>query len=188
MWTEFVHVIYLYINNSGSSFNGPRFLWSDFVMDRVIQYRLIKLRNFSGFIFIFNMASIPTVDELKKLKVVELKQKLSELELPVQGACLLHLFYETKHFVFSTLMYKSLTRVPASSDKNWKRGQHFTRAFIVSDLWQVGSFLRVLVFPPPRYNLTIVNSGVTHHNKIKTPIQAVFSILLLRSDWEASDN
>jgi hypothetical protein len=82
-----------------------------FSMDRVIQYRLIKLRNFSGFIFIFNMASIPTVDELKKLKVVELKQKLSELELPVQGACLLHLFYETKHFVFSTLMYKSPTRV-----------------------------------------------------------------------------
>ena len=69
-----------------------------------------------------------------------------------------------------------------------KKGQHFTRAFIVSDLRQVGGFLRLLVFPPPRYNLNIVNSGVTHHNKTKTPIQAVFSILLLRSDWEASDN
>ena len=74
------------------------------------------------------MASIPTIDELKKLKVVELRQKLSELELPIQGACLLHLFYETKHFVFSTSMYNSSTRVPSSSDK---KGGHISHAHLL---------------------------------------------------------
>ena len=37
----------------------------------------------------------------------------------------------------------------------------------VSDLWQVGGFLRVLRFPPPikppRYNWNIVESGIKHH-------------------------
>jgi hypothetical protein len=39
----------------------------------------------------------------------------------------------------------------------------------VSDLWQVGGFLRVLPFPPPikltaPYNWNIVEGGVKHNN------------------------
>ena len=34
----------------------------------------------------------------------------------------------------------------------------------VSDLWQVGCFLRVLQFPSLWYNWNIVESGVKHHN------------------------
>jgi hypothetical protein len=36
----------------------------------------------------------------------------------------------------------------------------------VSDLWQVGGFLRVLRFPPPRNNWNTVESDVKHHNPI----------------------
>ena len=46
--------------------------------------------------------------------------------------------------------------------------QHYAIKF-VSDLRQVGGFLRKFQFPPqknrpPRYNLNIVESGVKHHN------------------------
>jgi hypothetical protein len=47
--------------------------------------------------------------------------------------------------------------------------QHYVIRF-VSDLRQVGGFLRVLRFPPPikltavRYNWNIVESGVKHYN------------------------
>jgi hypothetical protein len=41
----------------------------------------------------------------------------------------------------------------------WK----FPYFMIVSDLRQVGGFLRVLRFPPPLYNWNIVESGVKHH-------------------------
>ena len=40
--------------------------------------------------------------------------------------------------------------------------QHYVIKF-VSDLRQVGGFLQVLRFPPPRYNWNIVESGVKHH-------------------------
>ena len=45
--------------------------------------------------------------------------------------------------------------------------QHYVIKF-VSDLWQVGGFLRVFRFPPPikrppRYNWNIVESGVKHY-------------------------
>ena len=40
--------------------------------------------------------------------------------------------------------------------------QHYLIKF-VSDLWQIGGFLRVLQFPPPRYNWNIVESGVKYH-------------------------
>jgi hypothetical protein len=44
----------------------------------------------------------------------------------------------------------------------------------VSDLWQVGGFLQILLFPPtidwpPRYNWNIVGSGVKHFNPNHTP-------------------
>jgi hypothetical protein len=39
-----------------------------------------------------------------------------------------------------------------------------TRYNIASDLRQVGGFLWVLRFPPPRYNWNIVESGVEQHN------------------------
>jgi hypothetical protein len=35
----------------------------------------------------------------------------------------------------------------------------------VSDLRQFGGFLRVIRFPPPQYNLNIVESGAKHHFK-----------------------
>jgi hypothetical protein len=45
--------------------------------------------------------------------------------------------------------------------RSWRGVQHYVIKF-VSDLWQVGGFIRVLRFPP-RYNWNIVESGVKHH-------------------------
>ena len=46
----------------------------------------------------------------------------------------------------------------------------------VSDLRQVGGFLRVLWFPPPRYNWNIVESGPKHHkpNQKRQKLSKVF--------------
>jgi hypothetical protein len=41
--------------------------------------------------------------------------------------------------------------------------QHYMIKFVI-DLRKVGGFLRILPFPPPRYNWNIVESGVKHHN------------------------
>ena len=51
---------------------------------------------------------------------------------------------------------------------------------IVSDLWQVGSFLWVFRFPPPmklteRHNWNIVESGVKHHK----PNQTIYLELIM---------
>jgi hypothetical protein len=47
-------------------------------------------------------------------------------------------------------------------DSHSGRGvQHYVIKF-VSDLWQVGGFLRILCWPP-RYNWNIVESGIKHH-------------------------
>jgi hypothetical protein len=53
--------------------------------------------------------------------------------------------------------------------------QHYVIKF-VSDLRQVGGFLRVLRFPLPRYNWNIVESGVKHHNPsyINVPSYSVY--------------
>ena len=40
--------------------------------------------------------------------------------------------------------------------------QHYVMK-LVGDLRQVGGFLRILRFPPPRYKSKIVESGVKHH-------------------------
>jgi hypothetical protein len=44
-----------------------------------------------------------------------------------------------------------------------------------SDLLQFGGFLRVLRFPPPRYNWIIFESGVKHHNPNLKPIMIIGS-------------
>jgi hypothetical protein len=48
--------------------------------------------------------------------------------------------------------------------------QHYVTKF-VSDLRQVGGFLRVLMFPPP---INIVESGVKHHNPNPTTVNITY--------------
>ena len=43
--------------------------------------------------------------------------------------------------------------------------QHYVIKF-VRDLWQVGGFLRILLFPPP-HNCNIVESGFKYHKPTK---------------------
>ena len=71
--------------------------------------------------------------------------------------------------------------------------QHYVIKF-VSDLRQVGGFLRVLRFPPPiqppRYNWNVVASDVKHHQTNKQtnrPNWRVMPLLLLLSDWRKCD-
>ena len=47
--------------------------------------------------------------------------------------------------------------------------QHYVIKFL-SDLRQIGGFLWVLRFLPPRYNWNIVGSGVTHHTRSPSKI------------------
>jgi len=66
------------------------------------------------------------------------------------------------------------TKVASSNPANGEvySIQYYVIKF-VSDLWQVGGFLRILQFPhqynwPSRYNWNIVESGIKHHNQTLT--------------------